>query len=178
MSVKKKAIIVIGINKYQSLPDDKNLKGAENDANEIHNILKKNGFEIAENDFLVGDKATYRAISKSINDTFRKRIDYGTILFYFSGHGFADENKDVYIAPCDVDPNDPYVCGINIEELNRVMDNSKNNSKFVTILDCCYAGKVIEGAKGISDGVVTLDDSFKKIGSSLQISIRINPFTQ
>ena len=46
------------------------------------------------------------------------------------------------------------------------MDNSKNNSKFVTILDCCYAGKVIEGAKGISDGVVTLDDSFKKIGSS------------
>ena len=46
------------------------------------------------------------------------------------------------------------------------MDNSKNNSKFVTILDCCYAGKAIEVTKGTSQGVVTLDDSFRKIGSS------------
>ena len=167
-TVGKKAI-VIGINKYQYLPDGKNLQGAENDANEIHNILKKNGFEIAENDFLIGEKATYRAISKSINNTYRKRIDYGTILFYFSGHGFADENKDVYIAPYDVDPDDPYVCGISIDELNRVMDNSRNNSKFVTILDCCYAGKAIEGAKGVSEGVITLDDSFKKIGSAINV---------
>ena len=167
-TVGKKAI-VIGINKYEFLPDGKNLQGAENDANEIHNILKKNGFEIAENDFLIGGKATYRAISKSINDTYRKRIDYGTILFYFSGHGFADENKDVYIAPYDVDPNDPYVCGISIDELNRVMDNSRNSSKFVTILDCCYAGKAIEASKGVSEGLVTLDDSFKKIGSAINV---------
>ena len=167
-SVGKKAI-VIGINKYQNLSEGKNLQGAENDASEIHNILKKNGFEIAENDFLIGEKATYRAISRSINNSYRKRIDYGTVLFYFSGHGFADENKDVYIAPYDVDPDDPYVCGISIEELNRVMDNSRNNSKFVTILDCCYAGKVIEGAKGVSDGVSTLDDSFKKIGSAINL---------
>jgi hypothetical protein len=167
-SVGKKAI-VIGINKYESLPDGKNLQGAENDANEIHNILKKNGFEITENDFLLGEKATYRAISKSINNTFRKRINYGTILFYFSGHGFADENKDVYIAPYDVDPDDPYVCGISIDELNRVMDNSTNNSKFVTILDCCYAGKALEATKGLSEGLITLDDSFKKIGSSVNV---------
>jgi hypothetical protein len=46
------------------------------------------------------------------------------------------------------------------------MDNSKNNSKFVTILDCCYAGKAIEGTKGISDGAITLGDSFEKIGDS------------
>ena len=96
--------------------------------------MKKNGFEIAENDFLIGGKATYRAISKSINDTYRKRIDYGTILFYFSGHGFADENKDVYIAPYDVDPNDPYVCGISIDELNRVMDNSRNTQSLLRFL--------------------------------------------
>ena len=163
-SAKKKAI-VIGINKYHSLPVEKNLQGAQNDANEIYNILKKNGFTIDDTDFLLGDKATYRAISKSINNSFRRRIDYGTILFYFSGHGFADENKDVFIAPYDVDPEDPYVCGINIEELNRVMDKSNNNSKIVTILDCCYAGKAIEGAKGNSEGIVALDDSFKKIGS-------------
>ena len=114
-NVGKKAI-VIGINNYQSPPDGKNLQGAENDAKEICKILKKNGFEIADNDLLLGDKATYRAISKSINDTFRKRVSYGTILFYFSGHGFTDENNVVYIAPYDIDPNDPYVCGISIEE--------------------------------------------------------------
>ena len=86
-NVGKKAI-VIGVNKYKSLPDSKNLKGAENDANEIYYILKKNGFEIKENDFLVGEKVDYRAICKSINDAFRKPVNYGTILFYFSGSWF------------------------------------------------------------------------------------------
>ena len=61
-------------------------------------------------------KLTYRSIAKSINDTIRKPIDSNVVLFYFSGHGFTDENDQVFIAPHDIDPDDPYVCGIGIDE--------------------------------------------------------------
>ena len=193
ISIGKKAI-VIGINEYQSLPAEKNLQGAQNDANEIYNILRKNGYTIEDSDFLVGNRATHRAISKSINNAFRKRSSYGTILFYYSGLGLVDDNKDAYIAPYDIDPLDPFVNGISVDELNRIMDNSKNNSKFVTIFDCCYVDNAIEDAKGVtelvykspigprsngnvfevankgvtkgvSEGLVILNDSFKKIAN-------------
>ena len=106
--------------------------------------MKKNGFEIDSDDFLLGEKATYRAISKSISNSFRKSITNGTLLFYYSGYAFVDENKEVYITPYDMDPDDPDLFGISIDKLNKVMDNSRSNSTFVTILDCCYAGKLLK----------------------------------
>jgi hypothetical protein len=163
-----KMAIVIGINEYEStsIPS---LRGAENDAQEIHDILLDNGYKISNKTFLLGSKATYRAITRAISNAYRKKSDYDLILFYYSGHGFVDENKDFFIAPVDIDPDDPYTCGISDDELLRVMDKSKNDSKFVTILDCCYAGKAIEGTKSGDNsqkGVAILEHNFGKFGQS------------
>ena len=141
----KKTAVVIGVD-YDNIPGKK-LNGAENDASEVYTILKKNGFEISDDHFLTGEKASYKAISKAISNSIRKRSDYDLVLFYFSGHGFSDEQDGVYIAPYDIDPEDPYVCGIRTDELNRVMDDSVNNSKFFVLLDCCYSGKALIGSK-------------------------------
>ena len=92
--VKKKAV-VIGINEYQYLPN-RILKGAQNDAAEVYTILQKNGFEISHEHYLQGNQASYRAISKAISDTLRKPTNYDIVVFYFSGHGFTDENNGGY----------------------------------------------------------------------------------
>ena len=171
-----KKAVVIGINMYEKLDKSKKLSGAENDADEICAILKSNNFEISPEHFLKGERATYRAITKAISDTIRATSDDKIILFYYSGHGLRDKNNDVYIAPYDIDPEDPYVCGICTDELSRVMDDSKNKSKFILILDCCYSGKATKTGKneksGIdsiednSQGVTLLADNFKKIAES------------
>jgi uncharacterized caspase-like protein len=61
------------------------------------------------------------------------------VILYFSGQGIVDENKEGYLAPYDMDPEDPFLYGINMKELRNVISKSKNKASVVMILDCCYA---------------------------------------
>ena len=79
----------------------------------------------------------------------------------------------VIVAPYDIDPEDPYICGIRSDELFRVMDDSTNTSKFVVLLDCCYSGNVLKDSKSViesdiesSKGAEILVNSFKRKGIS------------
>jgi hypothetical protein len=45
-------------------------------------------------------------------------------LFYFSGHVVVDENNQAYLAPYDMDPELPYISGINLEQLRDVVKDS------------------------------------------------------
>ena len=144
----KKAAVVIGINEYESesIPT---LSGAENDAKELSEILIKNGkFEIASNHKLIGKEAHRKAILKSVSDLFRKTAEWDFILFYFSGHGMVDEYNEGYLAPYDTDPSDPFVAGINMEDLRRAIYQSKNSASVGIMLDCCYAGIMTETTRG------------------------------
>jgi Caspase domain len=149
-SGKKKAIIV-GINNYEVGPENiPNLAGAENDAVEIHKSLTTiSGFEVLPDHFLLGGYATHKAIRKTVSDLFRKNTDNATdlIVFYFSGHGYVDENKEGYLAPYDMDPGDPDFCGIKMGDLRNTIFGSKNKANVVMILDCCYAGIATKGTK-------------------------------
>jgi uncharacterized caspase-like protein len=90
---------------------------------------------------LVGRDATRGAILKAISEIFHKPTDNcSLVLFYFSGHGIVDENNQGYIAPYEMDPEDPFIYGINMEDLRNVIYKSKINANVVIMLDCCYAG--------------------------------------
>ena len=104
--------------------------------------------------FLLGGHATHKAIRKTVSDLFRKNTDNATdlIVFYFSGHGYVDENKEGYLAPYDIDPDDPDFCGIKMEDLRNTIFGSKNKGNVVMILDCCYAGIATKGTKAASRG--------------------------
>jgi uncharacterized caspase-like protein len=69
MSLPRRAV-VIGINKYQddTIPE---LKGAINDAREMYARLvdlESGGFEIAEEHYLLDEKATFLAVRKAMSD--------------------------------------------------------------------------------------------------------------
>ena len=100
-----------------------------------------------------GKDATQKNINKTISEIFRKGKDQsiGLILFYFSGHGFVDEETKVgYIAPYDMDPVDPEYCGIRMDVLRNAAFGSKTKANILMAIDCCYAGIVTKGTKGIS----------------------------
>ena len=143
--------VVIGINEYENT-DIPILKGAENDVTELNKCLTNSslGFKIAVPHYLQGREATYKNIRKAVDDVFRKYNDKTTnlILFYFSGHGFVDEEtRQTYIAPYDFDPEDPESCGLGIRDLKDIVFRSGTGANVLVILDCCYAG-IVKGTKG------------------------------
>jgi hypothetical protein len=153
----KRRAIIVGINEYESDLQIPTLAGAENDAREIYERFKNNGkFEISPNHLLLGRDATRRKILKAVSEIFRREVNHDLVTFYFSGHGLVDENNEGYIAPYDMDPEDPYVSGINMEELRDYISKCKNKASIIMFLDCCYAG--IATKDGTTKSATMLED--------------------
>src|ERR1700674_2211187 len=134
--------VVIGVNKYEdeSIPE---LKGAENDATELHERLTdrdSGGFDVADGHFLVGKEATSDAIRQTLSDLLWKTDSSDLSLFYFSGHGFQDEYGNGYIAPWNMRRNDPMVRGIRMSYLTDLLLTATLKKTAMMILDCCYSG--------------------------------------
>ena len=131
MTKERREAIIVGVNEYRNKQIPK-LEGPINDANEIYEQFKSNGsFEISSSHFLRGPDATREKILKAVGDIFnRKDVSCDLVAFYFSGHGLIDESNVGYIAPYDMDPDDPFVNGINMEELRNFISRSKNNTRY------------------------------------------------
>jgi len=144
--------IIVGINQYKDerIPA---LRGAENDAQDLYERLKDpniGNFEIQDNHFLLGDKATVERIRKAISDVFWKTDHADLTLFYFSGHGFVDSYDDGYMAPYDFCEDEPFVCGANMREFKHMLSRSVSAS-VVVILDCCYSGITTTDDRALRD---------------------------
>jgi hypothetical protein len=134
--------IIIGIDEYEEKEKINILPGAGKDAEEIHERFIANcKFKVDNNHYLVGKKATRKNILKAVSDIFRKDTKCDLVAFYYSGHGITDPyDKKGYLAPYDMDPEDPVVSGIDMDDLKNIIFNSKNDASVLMILDCCYAG--------------------------------------
>jgi hypothetical protein len=168
MSTKRHAVI-IGVNEYQDTSIPK-LKGAENDAGDLYKRLsdqKLGEFEILDNHYLIGKKATCDAIRKSISDLLWKIDNVDLSLLYFSGHGFKDEYGNGYIAPWDIKREEPLVRGTRMQELLDLLLAAKQKQTIILILDCCYSGIATEGKGEMASGIEKrqLDQWFSSLNS-------------
>ena len=68
---------------------------------------------------LVGRQATRKKILRAVGEVFQNDIKYDLVILYFSGHGVIGINNEAYLAPYDMDPEDPFVSGINMEDLKK-----------------------------------------------------------
>ena len=143
----KRQAIIVGINEYleRNIPK---LRGAENDAKEIYFRLNDPDIGNFRSRVLVGQDATVRNIRGAISEIFWQTDQSDLVLFYFSGHGFADGYGDAYLAPFDMVADEPYICGISMAELNNIVSRSQNKA-VILILDCCYSG--VATTKGHQD---------------------------
>lgn len=150
-----KKALVVGIDAYPSCP----LLGCKNDANEIAEILERNGngspnFETRK--FL--DIPTKGELKKHIRECFAGKSEIS--LFYFSGHGHID-NIGGYIVTPDFQ-NDDY--GVSMHDILEIINNSQCSNR-VVILDCCHSGfmgrhsSATQDACVINEGVTILTAS-------------------
>ena len=143
-AIQMKKALIIGISRYDKLQA---LDLCENDAKEISDVLVKQGYEILDNHRLIG-YVTHQTMRQTIRQFFKGNKREDTLLLYFSGHGLPDGTGKHYLAPSDIDPDDPFDKGIDFESLQYIAENS-NSSKRLTILDCCFSGAVgLDGVKG------------------------------
>lgn len=97
--INRSLAIIIGIDQYTHIPK---LKNAGSDATELANILKNNySYEVL---LLLNQRATKEKFDELLANLENKTIQFDNqsikveetdrVLFYFAGHGFAEEAQD------------------------------------------------------------------------------------
>jgi uncharacterized protein YjbI with pentapeptide repeats len=159
----KKALIV-GINNYTHL---QTLDICKNDGTEMYKILSSLGYEISDENKLLGEAKGEKlrdTIFNFFSDITSNPDD--TLLFYYSGHGVPDIDGDIYLASSDIDPNEPYRKGFSFEELTKMIQRTVS-TKVVVILDSCYSGsaKISKGDEenAAKVGRTTIEDKSRKL---------------
>ncbi|MDQ3884181.1 MAG: pentapeptide repeat-containing protein [Thermoproteota archaeon] len=145
---KRKALIV-SISKYDHNNKFSSLDFCENDANEVYNILKGQGYEIATNLLLVG-RVEWSKMKDEIIKFFTDRTlkPEDTLFFYFSGHGYLEKNTGrTYLSTSEMPPEQPERRGIPFDELITYL-NLSNSERIMAVLDCCYSGALEMPAGG------------------------------
>src|SRR5260370_24753725 len=143
-----KFALVVGVNNSSiALPYRPALKYAEKDAQDIASLLEQPecGFTLLV-PALTGEKATSKSIRRGVVELVRKRGKEDFLLFYYAGHAVPIEN-DIYFMTSDfreedieIDP-DLY---LSMRWLWKVLYQSVGAGRGLLILDCCYAGNMVE----------------------------------
>ena len=150
----KRKALIIGISKYDHNNKFQDLEFCENNANEVYNILKDQGYDIPANAMLVGREEWSKMrdeIIKFFTDRTLKPED--TLFFYFSGHGYLDRNTGrIYLSTSEIHPAHPQSRGIPFDELTTYL-NLSCSERIIAVLDCCYSGalEVHSGGKEEED---------------------------
>ncbi len=144
-------VVLVGIANYnQKATNIKNLDFTVNDAIAMKNFyLSSNGGGVPEeNIILLTDKqATKENILNTLKDKFFKAQENDLIVFYFAGHGTADDNNELYLIPHVYKEIDDFEFAIHYKEIEKIFMQSKANKK-LWIMDACHSGGALAERKG------------------------------
>jgi uncharacterized caspase-like protein len=152
MNADHKIALVVGINNSKASAHLETLKYAEEDAYEVYRVLRQNtcGFDSID-PILMGEKAVTSNVRSAIIKLVTKRTKQDFLLFYFIGHAqpvkTKDGQNDVYFVTYDFNPDEVKVdptAHLSLGWLREILYQSEEAGKILIILDCCYAGNMIE----------------------------------
>ncbi|MEI2423182.1 caspase family protein [Arthrospira platensis SPKY2] len=144
--------MVVGINSYRMLDE---LGTAANDANAIAQCLLELGFDViglpsasSEEAWQVDPKKYLLTpeLEDAITNLFALSASVSipeTALLFFAGHGQRKVKGTLaegFLATSGVDP--PEIPGLSLQKLRNILDKSPVKEQIV-ILDCCYAGELL-----------------------------------
>ena len=141
-------ILAIGINNYVHLPK---LANATRDVGDITSVLtERYDFKKENVTFLLDEKATR---SNIINTLYRltNASSLGpndSLIIYYSGHGYLDDNGDGYWIPVDADVDDHASYIPNIDIRNQIKNMKCRHVLLVS--DSCFSGSLLYRDSGIA----------------------------
>jgi formylglycine-generating enzyme len=132
--------VVIGNDDYSRANDWRNLKTAVKGARTIIDILKNQyGFISIE----VVINGTRKEILDALKDVVSKVKKNDSVLIYYAGHGFWDQQLELgYWIPVDADGDTTYVSNSDIKD--RVTAIAKKTKHTLLISDSCFSGALLK----------------------------------
>lgn len=152
--------LVIGISKFQH--PDYNLKYAAKDAQDFYNYLvNEAGFKRDHVVLLLNENATRENIMRAFGSRFLPAVcePDDLVVVFVSTHGTPsrfDPGHKNYIVAYNTDKDDPYVTGVDMDEINRRLKEGVKSDRALIVMDTCYSGAGVPGAKG-SDAAANFD---------------------
>ena len=130
---------IIGIDNYEE-----QLNCCVNDARYLANLLEThpNGasnFSVN----LFENIETKDDLEKEVTKLFKCENDIEIALFYFSGHGYFDDNLGGQLVAIDFPLNNYNSKGLSMNKILELANTSKAQQRII-ILDCCHAGAIGE----------------------------------
>ncbi|MER5545254.1 caspase, EACC1-associated type [Streptomyces sp. NPDC002589] len=133
--------LLIGTGEYDALPT---LLSPEVDCARLAEVLRDPEIGAFEAQRLVdADRAT---LERALDEFFDTAQRNDVCLLYLSCHGLSHNDK-LYFAVRGTDPDRPRYSAISARFIHDLMEECRARS-IVVILDCCYSGLFIPGAKG------------------------------
>ncbi len=162
---------MVGIGKYQKLPESGQLQFPEQDAESIYSVLisPEGGNFRAENVHrLIGSRATLANLRKEIEEWLPAVAkDDDRVLIYFAGHGFVHEGK-AFLAPFDIDTKNIKGTGYPMDALGEAMGRKIKGKWKVLLTDSCHSGSIMPPADAakINTSLAGLDRSLFSLTAS------------
>jgi Putative ATP-dependent DNA helicase recG C-terminal/Caspase domain len=147
-----KFALVVGVNSSTKSAYLKSLLYAERDAHTMAQVLRKPecNFSVLGPP-LVGKEAHTMAVKTAVLDLIRARTDQDFLLLYFSGHAkrmrVQGNREDIYFVTHDfmeaqVEADSDI--HLSMRWLWNVLHHRTKAGKVLLILDCCYAGNIVD----------------------------------
>jgi ABC-type multidrug transport system fused ATPase/permease subunit len=148
-----KYALIIGIGQYEHFS---NLPKAATDAEAIAQLLEQHAYNVTrlprklvgENQWAIDREGKLKSaeLNREIKSFLRERANKQEAVIYFAGHGFRVTNPttdgiEAYLATSDSTKEG--LSSVQLGDLNVLISRS-NLSSLVMLLDCCYAGSLID----------------------------------
>lgn len=153
----EKYALLVAVETYQDKRISKVIY-AENDATELAASIRDVGFPDANIAVMLSAAATKTRIESAIRTLCRRLRPEDELLFFFAGHGFA-ENGHNFITCHDTVLSDLPATSIKLQDIFSWLRSSKV-LKAVILLDCCHSGfEIDESMRGLLTQEM-MDDEF------------------
>lgn len=162
--------VIIGISRYQKLPEQWQLQFSERDAQSIYTIAispEGGNFKQENVHVLEGAKATLANIRHEIGDWLPSVAKEGDrVLIYFAGHGLMYQGKG-YLAPYDFDLNNVAGSGYPMDELSAAIGTKIHATSKILFTDACHSGAISpEDTEALNGKLETLNPSLFSLTAS------------
>jgi molecular chaperone DnaJ len=104
--------------------------------------------------------ATADQARREIARVFSKRRRDDLVLLYYSGHGLKDDSGQLHLTMEDTEQELLSATGISADFVSEQMDRSFSRRQ-ILILDCCFSGAFVTGAKGSVGDAAQLAQAFQ-----------------
>lgn len=134
----KTLVFVVGVLKWQDKSYLQFNTKARRDA-QLVEFFRKKGVPDDRIVYLCDTGATLKNVYEEFDDLLKKSKSGDTLVFYYCGHGWLDDDSNGYYANYDVKTNDN---AISTRKIAAKLKNDFHGSKALFFADCCSSGSI------------------------------------